>query len=383
MAEPALAGTGVAVAWPPLGNDNEAYVFYVGTSDNQIYNWYWDGSTWSNSVLGAGGQQAYFPGTGLIGMAAAWQPEATHPTLFYVGAGGPICSWYWDGSTWSNTVLGPGGMEAMSGTWVAAAWQPNGINANVFYQGGDLQIYNWYWDGSTWSNSVVGPGGELGLAGGLPTGVAAAWQPNGTNANVFYVGENSEIYNWWWDGSAWSNSWLGLGAQASAGTGLAVAWQPAPVHRFPIRELDLPFPFGHQGPANVFYAGEKGQIYTWYWDGRAWSNNNAPLGPGGAPAQDFSGVVAAWQPNGTEANVFYVGADGQIYNWWWNGSTWTNSALGTGGEPALSGGLDFSWQPNGTQANVFYAGADGQIYNWWWNGSAWYNCQLFESSTIG
>ena len=32
-------------------------------------------------------------------------------------------------------------------------------------------------------------------------------------------------------------------------------------------------------------------------------------------------------PNGTAMNVFYVGANGQIYNWYWNGSTWSNGQL--------------------------------------------------------
>jgi len=40
------------------------------------------------------------------------------------------------------------------------------------------------------------------------------------------------------------------------------------------------------------------------------------------PVMIGTGVAAAWHPNGTEANVFYVGASDQIYNWFWNGSTW-------------------------------------------------------------
>jgi hypothetical protein len=38
-------------------------------------------------------------------------------------------------------------------------------------------------------------------------------------------------------------------------------------------------------------------------------------------------VAAFWHPNGVQANVFYVGANGQVYNWYWTGTAWTNSPL--------------------------------------------------------
>ena len=96
----------------------------------------------------------------------------------------------------------------------------------------------------------------------------------------------------------------------------------------------------------------------------------------GEPAAAGTGVAAYFHPNGIQANVFYAGANGQTYNWYWTGSAWTNSALGTGEPAAARTGVAAYVHPNGIQANVFYAGANGQIYNWYWTGSAWTNGPL-------
>jgi hypothetical protein len=95
----------------------------------------------------------------------------------------------------------------------------------------------------------------------------------------------------------------------------------------------------------------------------------------GAQASGF----AYWHPNGTQANVFYVGGaypDFQIYNWYWTGSAWTNAPLGNG-EATQGGGLSAVWNPDGVHVNVFYQGGNGgPMYNWWWTGSAWANSAL-------
>ena len=86
--------------------------------------------------------------------------------------------------------------------------------------------------------------------------------------------------------------------------------------------------------------------------------------------------------DGKSANVFYMGEDGQIYNWEWTAATsWTNSALGNG-EPAGQGtGMAALWNPDGKTANVFYVADKGQPYNapvdnWVLTDSSWTNGQL-------
>jgi hypothetical protein len=245
----------------------------------------------------------------------------------------------------------PGIVAGRCHSLLAAAWHPNSTQANVFYVGASGQLYNWYWTGSMWANAALGAG-EPAVDG---TGLAVAWHPDGTQVNVFYVGANGQIYNWYLTGSKWANAALGAGEPAASNPGLAVAWHPN----------------GTQ--VNVFYVGANGQIYNWYLTGSKWAN--AALGAG-EPAVDDTGLAVAWHPNGTQVNVFYVGHDGQIYNWYWTGSKWANSALGKGALARGGSGLAAAWHPDGTQVNVFYVGQYGQIYNWYLTGSMWTNSAL-------
>jgi len=302
VAVPAEPGAGLASLWNSKGT--EIHVFYVGT-DNQISNWYGDGTKWDNAGLGVGEPAAV--GTGLT---ALWNPGETQINVFYVGTLGQIYNWIWDGKKWTNKVLGVGEPAAL-GTGLASYWNPDGKQANVFYVGADGKVYNWYGNGSTWANAVLGDG--KGEPAALGTGLAAYWNSGGTGVHVFYVGADRNLYNWYGDGKTWTNAALG--------------------------------------------------------------------GGGGEPAAIARGLAAFWHPDGIQANVFYEGIDGQIYNWAWDGTTWTNSALGNG-EPAGQGtGMAALWNPDGKSAHVFYVADKGQPYNapvtsWDLTGTTWTNGQL-------
>jgi hypothetical protein len=254
------------------------------------------------------------------------------------------------------------GVPAAMNCGLAVAWNPNGTQANVFYVGApNNQIYNWDGNGSPggWNNSALGTiPGEPAAPG---TGLVAAWQPNGSELDLFYIAAGGQIWKWSWNNSAgaWSNSRLGrLSEPAAPGTGLAGAWQP------------------NATEANVFYVGANGQIYNWFWNGRAWNNSALGTIPG-EPAAPDARLALDWHPNGTQANVFYVGASGQIYNWYGNGTPngWSNSVLGTTpSEPAAPGtGLFAAWQPPSVAPtgilDVFYIAASGPIRQWYGDGS--------------
>jgi hypothetical protein len=351
--EPVQPGAGLAAYWNHAGT--QARVFYVGTN-NQLYNWYGNGTTWTNSVLGVG--EAAAVGTGLT---AFWNPADTQANVFYVGANGQLYTWIWDGKSWANKVLGDGkGEPAALGTGLAAYWNPDKKEANVFYVGANGQLYNWYGNDTTWANAELGDG--KGQPAALGTGLAAYWNPDKKEANVFYVGANRKLYNWYWgSGVGWANAVLGggTGEPAAVARNLAAFWHPN----------------GTQ--ANVFYEGINGEIYTWAWDGK-WTNS--ALGTGEAAGLG-RGLTAFWYPNGTQANVFYMGADGQIFKWDLTGTKWTNSALGKGVAAGQGTGLAAFWNPKGTQANVFYMADKGEPYNaplykWDLTGGGWTNSEF-------
>jgi hypothetical protein len=298
------------------------------------------------------------PGAGL---AAYWNHAGTEARVFYVGTNNQLYNWYGDGRTWTNSVLGVGEAAAV-GTGLTAFWNPADTQANVFYVGALGQLYTWVWDGKSWANKALGAGEPAALG----TGLDAYWNPDKKEANVFYVGANGQLYNWYGDGTTWANAELGdgKGEPAALGTGLAAYWNPKGTE------------------ATVFYVGANRKVYNWYWgSGVGWAN--AALGGGsGEPAAIARNIAAFWHPNGTEANVFYEGTNGDIYTWAWDGK-WTNSALGTGEAAGLGRGLTAFWYPNGTQANVFYMGADGQIFKWDLTGTKWTNSALGNGVAAG
>jgi hypothetical protein len=299
------------------------------------------------------------PGAGLAGL---WNPDGTQVHVFYVGTDSQISNWYGNGKTWTNAPLGVGEPAAV-GTGLTALWNPAGTQSDVFYVGTLGQIYTWSWDGKNWANKVLGKGEPAALG----TGLAAYWNPDGKQANVFYVGADGQLYNWYGNGTTWNNAALGgaNGEPAGLGTGLAAYWNPAGT------------------AAHVFYVGADRALYNWYGNGTTW-NNAALGGANGEPAANARNLAAYWHPDGIEANVFYVGIDGDIHDWLWTGTDWTNSSLGKGAPAGLGRGLAAFWNPDGKTANVFYMGEDGQIYNWAWTAAtSWTNSALGSGVPAG
>jgi hypothetical protein len=249
------------------------------------------------------------------------------------------------------------------GAGLAGLWSPDGKEVRVFYVGTDGQIANWYGDGTKWNNAALGTGEPAAVG----TGLTAFWDPNGKQANVFYVGANGKVYNWFGNGSTWGNAALGdgKGQPAGLGTGLAANFSPD----------------GKQ--ARVFYVGADRKLYNWFGNGTKW--DNAALGDGsGEPAANARNLAAYWHPDGVEANVFYVGIDGDIHDWLWTGTKWENSSFGNGEATGLARGLSAFWNPDGKTANVFYMGEDGQIWNWAWTaGTGWTNSALGKGEPAG
>ena len=258
------------------------------------------------------------------------------------------------GVTVAQASVGPPSDESGN---ISASVHPTGTREDVFYVGLHSQIYRWQHRSGHWFNGPIGAG----MPAETGSDVAAVWSPDGSSLNVFYAGINGHIFTWQYQNGAFANSELStgtsIGEPAEAGTGLTAIWSANQVFE------------------NVFYVGTSGHIYAWSRiHGGNWGNSELSTGTStGEAAETGTGLSAVWQPNGTTVNINYIGANGQIYTWQYHAGAFTNSPLGTGpGEPAHQGsGVPLVWQPNGLQANLFYRGANGQMYNWVGNVTNW------------
>jgi len=97
------------------------------------------------------------------------------------------------------------------------------------------------------------------------------------------------------------------------------------------------------------------------------------------PPPALLGITAVLQSDGNQ-NVYYVGANGQVYDWYFDSSGWSNAQLGSGEAVASGTGLAAVLQSDGNQ-NVYYVGANGQVYDWYFDSSGWSNAQLAASSS--
>jgi hypothetical protein len=153
--QPIAANTSpTALASGSNANNPNQWVYYTG-ANGQIWQWNWFGASWSNAqatthAAAAGTSPTAIASGGTVGNPAQW--------VYYIGSDNQIWQWYWNGSYSSNGVLS-GGEPAATNTnpaVIAAGGTANNPTQWVYYRGVDGKIWQWYWNGSTWKNGVLG-----------------------------------------------------------------------------------------------------------------------------------------------------------------------------------------------------------------------------------
>jgi len=177
--------------------------------------------------------------------------------------------------------------------------------------------------------------------------------------NVFYGDANGSLIEYWFDGIQWRTHDHGKPAGVGvASAPAAVVWTQPGV---PIR-------------VNVFYEGSNGNLIAFWFDGNQWqvTDYGKPAGTGVASAP---GVVA-WTQAGVPVrkNVFYPGANGNLIEFWFDGTRWQVSDHGRpAGTGVASTPAVVAWTQPGVaiRQNVFYRGANGNLIDLWFDGDVW------------
>ena len=355
----------------------------IGSGTQAIYCWneitgLEPGATYHFRIaLTYGGTTTYGPdesftdpqtGESLVAPSAVVEAGGSGRNVFYPGPSNDIWDWLVSNAHWENVALltATGGTEPMAAnTSPSAVVEAGGSGRNVFYVGANGRIWNWVVNGTHWENV------ELAAIGVGPNEVAitspsAVVEAGGSGRNVFYVGANGRIWDWLLNGSHWEN--VELAATGVGPNEIAITSPSAVVEA------------GGSG-RNVFYVGANGRIWDWVRVGTHWENvelATAGVGPNEAAVNSPSAVVEA---GGSGRNVFYVGANGRIWDWLINGTHWENvelDAVGVGANEAAASGSSPSAvvEAGGSGRNVFYVGANGRTWDWLINGTHWENVEL-------
>lgn len=327
--------------------------FSDGSGDGHIHELYSDaaGSTWHHHDLNdaaEGAPQMSDIGP-LVPSGYAFDQQGTQHVLYQGRLGGSpdghVHELWWDKEDgWHHhdisadvaphpVELNPFGYE-FSGSW--------GGQQNIVYKGDDRQIHELQWRASDgkwhhWSLHEATEGQGAPLALWPPT--AYVFNSQWRQRHVVYVGTDNLVHEFYWEPSGhWHHGGLTDAATAHPANGTPTGFATA----------DMQF---------VHFRGTDGHIIQLSWDNRAgWRPRDLTDNFGGPPALDAPPTGYVFPFGGeNELHVQYLGTDGHIHEYWWNGGQWQyrDLTITTGAPLARSGPSAYVLQ--NTQHVVFVA----------------------------
>ena len=246
-------------------------IWAVGLHPDSSLIVHWDGSTWSQSLAGPG----YFEGVAASSARDVWAVGGTNwfsPTQTFAE--------HWNGSSWTQvrTPSPPGGgyLNAVAATSPQNAWAVGlaGPGPGVPSPTTPLIVH---WDGKHWTiqkYQVPAQGGQF--AGVAATSPWNAWAVGWTGPSSEGTGQQALIEHW--NG----NTWTRVPTPSVPGSSASY------LHAVTVVSSDNAWAVGN---ATI---GGYSKTLAMYWDGEHWTvlPSPTPLGDGG-----FTGVAASWTHN--------------------------------------------------------------------------------------
>jgi surface antigen len=299
------ASESTTLARPAAIAHSGALNVFTRGGDGQIYNQYWNGTSWTG-FSGLGGNMASDPAVIVNGGAL---------NVFARGADGQIYTKYNSGSGWTGWASM--GATTMKGNPRVAQY---GSELDVVALGADNHPYKNTWQPTT------GWGGWSSLGNYMDSSPTVLQY--GTELDVVMRGGDNTVYKDMWNGSSWG----GFDSLGCCLVGNPDALQ-----------------YGSQ--LDIWANSQTGHIWKRTWNGSSWGNWTDMGG-------NYAGDPDAMQYNG-DLNVFVRGTNGQVYTRYWsaNGQFWSSWASIGGniaGEPTAV--------QYGTELTVFATGVDGKTY---------------------
>jgi hypothetical protein len=311
---------------------NEQWVYYRG-SDSAIWQWYWNGATWSSYRVG--GEVA--PGTTPVVV----RDQATgRQWLYYVGLkDNHIWQYYWNGTSWSPGPELVGG-EVTPNSTPTVVRNPITGYPSVYYVGlHESAVWQAYWNGAGWGSAEAG--GKVAPS----TSIGSAHDPS-TGGGLYYIGAgDNAIWQFYWNGASWVSP--RVGGEQALGSSPTVTRNPT------------------TGAEAVYGVGKDNAVWQFYWTGTAWASARA----GGEVAANTS--VAVPHDPSYGGGLYYVGRnDNAIWQFYWNGASWVSPRVG--GEVAGGTSPAVTRNPITGRETIYYVGRnDSAIWDFSWNGSEW------------
>jgi Common central domain of tyrosinase len=234
----------------------------------------------------------------------------------------------------------------------------SGVRINLFVRRKDGQLWERYWNGATWVWIDTGKA-VFGRAAALVRGDVEDTGADDLRINLFVQGADRRLWERYWDGATWT--WVD--------TGKDVDGTPLVIGRGAIGSPDA-----SRLRVNMFVRGLDGQLWERYWNGSAWSWIDTGKAVAGDPIAVTRGSTGSPDGAGVRINLFVRGADGQLWERYWNGSAWSWIDTGKGvrgSVEAIVRGNRRSVAGGDVRINLFAEGTDGKLWERYWDGSNW------------
>jgi hypothetical protein len=279
--------------------------------------------------------------------SAVYQPTSHPITVFVGGSGGELYDNYYNGSAWVWQSQGTPGTTSVNAP--SAVYDPDSNPITVFVVGDNGSLYDKYWNGSAWKWEL-----QKHPKGTTVFGSSAVYLPAAFPLYDFVGGVNGKLYDLYWDGSAWA--WEGQGTPPGStveSVGGAV-YDPA-----------------SPNPLYVFVVGANGHLFVKYMNGSTsewtWRDQGAPPG-----TTAISVPTSVYQSITEDLSAFVTGANGHLFENYWNGSAWAWKDLGTPTGVSVTGAPSAVYDPSSNNPLlVFVVGSNGHLFVAYLNGTTW------------
>lgn len=260
-------------------------IFYRGPANTLKHKW-WNGSVWS-APEDLGGTLTSDP--------AAVSRGAGLLDIFYKGSDNTLWQKSFDVATGWTTPVSIG--DSLVGKPAASSYLGT-ASMEVYYRGADNALKHRSWNGTTGWGTVESVGGNMGS-----DPVAVGWGQY--RRDVFYRGgADTNIWHAFYEASVYPWTIENMGGNVAAAPAVA-SWGA--------ERLDI---FQQSGGAH--------QLWHKNFNGSVWSNWIQDIATG---TMATSPSAASWGPN--RIDEFHKGADGHLWQVYWNGSTWAQFDMGT------------------------------------------------------
>lgn len=180
--------------------------------------------------------------------------------------------------------------------------------------------------------------------------------------NVFTRGSDGCLWQRYWNGATWK--WTN---HAKGVIGEPVAHMRGNTHGLDDSKVQI----------NLFVTCADNRLWELFWNGATWTwaSTGKVVAPAARPLIFARGDLASPNPAGVRINVFVRGMDGNLWERYWNGATWTwtSHAKLIAGDPAAHvRGTSNLVEAAQLRVNLFVMGADGKVWERWWDGANWY-----------